>query len=64
MEIELILKVAGVGLLVTVTCQMLSKMGREEQSVYVSIAGIIIVFMTLILEVGDMIDSLRAIFGI
>ena len=64
MDIELILKVAGVGLLVTVTCQMLSKLGRDEQSVYVSVAGIIIVFMTILFEVGDMIETLRQIFGI
>ena len=64
MEVELILKVAGIGLLVTVTCQMLSKMGRDEQAVYVSVAGIIIVFMTLLLEVGNLIDSIRDIFGL
>ena len=64
MEIDLILRVAGIGLIVTVTCQMLTKLGRDEQSVYVSIAGMIIVFMTLLFEVGNMIEEIRGIFGI
>ena len=64
MDIGLILRVAGVGMLVTVVCQMLSKMGRDEQSVYVSIAGIIIVFMALLLQVSELIDTVRGIFGI
>ena len=64
MDIGLILRVAGVGMLVTVVCQMLSKMGRDEQSAYVSIAGIIIVFMTLLLKIGELVETLRGIFGI
>lgn len=62
--IGLILKVAGIGLLVTVTCQMLSKMGREEQSVYVSVAGMIIVFMMLLFEIENLIEAVRGIFNI
>ncbi len=63
MDIGLILRVAGVGLLVTVACQILSRAGREEQSMLVSIAGIIIVLTMLIGEIGALFGSIREVFG-
>ncbi|MBQ8863002.1 MAG: stage III sporulation protein AC, partial [Clostridia bacterium] len=48
MNIELILKVAGVGVLVTVAYQVLMKSGRDEQAMLVSVAGIIIVLFMLV----------------
>lgn len=64
MDIGLILKAAGVGMLVTVTCQILTRLGRDEHATYVSIAGIIIVLMMLIMEIGNLIDTVRGIFNI
>ncbi|MBQ1261113.1 MAG: stage III sporulation protein AC [Clostridia bacterium] len=64
MDIELILKVAGVGMVVTVVCQILSKLGRDEQSTYVSIAGIVVVLLLLIEEIASLISLLREVFGI
>ena len=48
MDISLVLKVSGIGILVSVVCQILSKSGRDDQAMFVSIAGIIIVLMLLI----------------
>ncbi len=64
MDISLILKVAGVGVLTTVTCQILSKMGKDEHATYVSIAGILVVLTVLMLELGNLIDTVRGIFDI
>ncbi len=64
MDVELILKVAGVGMIVAVVCQILSKAGREEQSTLVSITGIIIILIIIIGKIGELIDSLRGIFGL
>ncbi len=64
MDVDLILKVAGVGMIVAVVCQILSKAGREEQATLVSIAGIVIILLIIIDEVGTLLESLRRIFGL
>ena len=64
MDISLILRAAGIGLIVSVVCQILSKSGRDEQAMLVSIAGIIIVLLMLVRELGDLISSIRTVFGI
>ena len=64
MEISLILRVAGVGVIVTVICQMLSKAGRDEQAIYVSLAGIIVALMILVGELGELFETVKEVFGI
>ena len=64
MDVSLILKVAGCGLIVSVAYQVLSRSGRDEQAMLVSIAGIIIALMLLIGEFGELIGTIRRIFGI
>ncbi|MBR2342783.1 MAG: stage III sporulation protein AC [Clostridia bacterium] len=64
MDIELIMRVAGIGMIVTVTCQILSKAGREEQSTLVSITGIVIVLILLVEKIGVLFDTLRRVFGL
>lgn len=64
MEIELVLKVAGVGMIVTVICQILSKSGRDEQSTLVSIAGIVIVLLLIVDRIAMLITRLCEVFGL
>ena len=64
MDISLILKVAGIGILVAVSAQILSKYGREEQATFVGIAGIIVVLLMLVGERGQLFDALRDLFGL
>ena len=64
MNTELILKVAGVGLLVTVAHQILSKSGRDEQALFVTIAGIVIVLLMLVGVIGGLFDMIKGIFGL
>ena len=64
METALLLKVAGIGLLVTAACQVLSRSGRDEQAMLVSVAGVIIVMVLLVDQISTLIGSLRAVFGI
>ena len=64
MEVSLILKVAGVGVIVTVICQMLSKAGRDEQALYVSLAGIIACLMILVGELSELFETVKEVFGI
>ena len=64
MEVEFILKAAGIGLIVAVVCQVLSKSGRDEQATLVSITGIVVILLMIIGEIGKMIAEIRGIFGL
>ena len=64
MDISFILKIAGVGFIVTVICQTLGKAGRDEQATYVSIAGIIVVLMLLVSELAELFELIRDVFGL
>ena len=63
MDVSLVLKVAGVGMLVTVVAQILGKAGRDEQAMLVSIAGIILVLLLLVEELGALITQVRGVCG-
>ena len=56
MDIGIILKVAGVGILVSAASQILSKSGRDEQSTLVTIAGIVVVLIMLIGEIEKLFE--------
>ena len=64
MDVTLILKVGGVGFLVSVIYQVLSKSGREEQALLVSVSGIILVLLLLIGQLGELITAVRGVFGL
>ena len=64
MDVDLIMKVAGIGMIVAVVCQVLGKVGREEQATLVSITGIVIILVIIIDRIGEMLDSLKRIFGL
>ena len=63
MQIEIIFKIAGVGLIVAVLNQILIKSGKDDQAIMTSIAGLIVVIMMLAKELGTMIDLLKSTFG-
>ena len=63
MDISLILKITGIGILVSVACQILSKSGRVEQATMLSIAGIIIVMLMIIGELGNLFATLSTVFN-
>ena len=64
MDVTLILKVLGVGVLVAVSSQILSKSGKDEQAMLVTVAGVIVVMLMLVSRLGELIDTVRALFGI
>ena len=64
MEVDLILKVAGVGLIITVVCQVMSKAGKDEQANLVSLVGMVVILALIIERVGGLVSSLREIFGL
>ena len=64
MNIDLIFQVAGVGIVVAVLYQLLSRAGRDEQALMVTIAGLIAVLFIMTGEIGDLFDSIKQIFGL
>ena len=64
MDISLIIKVAGIGILVAIASQILSKSGRDEQAMFVTIAGIIVALMLLVTEIKELFDLVTSSFGI
>ena len=63
MEIGLILKIAGLGILISIVSSILSKSGRDEQAMLVTVAGIIVVMLMLVEEIGMLFESVQAVFG-
>ena len=63
LDIGIILKVAGVGIRVSAATQILSKSGRDEQSLLVTIAGIIVVLIMLIGEIEKLFELVCSVFG-
>jgi stage III sporulation protein AC len=64
MEIGLLLKIAGVGVLVSITSVILNKSGRDEQAMLVTVAGIVVVMLMLVGEIGALFDTVRSVFGV
>ncbi len=63
MDVSLILKIAGVGVLVSSASAILSKSGRDEQAMLVTIAGFIAVMLMLVGEIGQLFDTVQSVFG-
>lgn len=64
MDVDFILKVAGVGMIITVVCQIMSKAGRDEQSTMLSLAGTVIILIMIAERLGELIRMLKGVFGL
>ena len=64
MDVAILLKIAGVGLLIAVSYQILQRTGRDQQALLLSLAGIVFVLLILIGKIGDLLTEIRSIFGI
>lgn len=64
MEIDLIFKIAGIGIIVAVLDLLLKKSGRDEQALMVTIAGLIVVLGLIINQISELFDTIRAAFGL
>ena len=64
MDVDLIFQIAGVGIIVTVINQLLSRAGRDEQALLITIAGLVVVLFILTERIGELFDSVKLIFGL
>lgn len=64
MEVDFILKIAGIGIIVAILYQLLSKTGREEYATLTVIAGILVVVLMLIPQFSTLVDIIKSTFDI
>ncbi len=64
MNIEIVFKIAAVGLIIAVLNQVLSRSGREEYTMLTTLAGIVVVFMMVLPYVSELFAALRAVFDL
>ena len=64
MEIDLVFKIAAIGIIVSILNQVLTRSGRDEQATLVSITGIVIVLLMLVGQIGDLFRTVREVFGL
>ena len=62
MEIDLIFKIAAIGIIVSILNQVLSRSGREEQATMTTLAGLIVVLMMLAQKIADLFDLVKQLF--
>ena len=62
MDVSLILKIVGVGVLISASASILNKSGKDEQAMLVTVAGIVVVMLMLVGEIGELFDTVRAVF--
>ena len=62
MEIDLIFKIAAIGIIVSILNQVLSRSGREEQATMTSLAGLVVVLMMLAQKIADLFDLVKELF--
>ena len=64
MDIDLIFKVAAIGIIVSILNQVLSKSGREEQATMTTLTGLVVVLMMVVGEIAKLFETVKTVFGI
>ena len=63
MEIDLIFKIAAIGMIVSILNQVLSRSGRDEQATMTTLAGLVVVLIMLAKEIAELFDLVKDLFG-
>ncbi|MBE6857373.1 MAG: stage III sporulation protein AC [Ruminococcus sp.] len=64
MDIDLIFKIAGTGIIVSVLNLVLKRAEREEQAMLTTLAGLIVVLVVIVDEIGDLFEKIKTVFGL
>ena len=64
MNVDLIFRIAAIGILVAVLNQLLIRSGREEQAMMTTLAGLIVVLMMVVREIYTLFQTIKSIFGL
>ena len=63
MDVDLIFKIAAVGILVAVLNLLLSRSGRDEQALMTTLAGLVVVLMLVVRQIADLFGLIKELFG-
>ena len=64
MEVDMIFKIAAIGIIVAVLNQLLILSGREEQALLTTIMGLIVALMMIISQISTLFDTIKSVFGL
>lgn len=64
MDVDIIFRIAAIGIIVAVVNQILSKSGREEYTMIVTLAGLVIVLMMIIPDINELFRYIKSVFGL
>ena len=64
MDVDLIFKIAAIGIIVAVLNQVLIRSGREEQAMLTTLAGLIVVLSIIVVEISTLFETVKSVFGL
>ena len=64
MDVDLIFRIAAIGIIVSVLYQVLLRSGREEQAMLTALAGLIVVLTMVMYEISGLFDTVKEVFGL
>ncbi len=64
MDVDLIFKIAAIGIIVAVLNQLLIRSGREEQGMLITLAGLIVVLSMIVVQISDLFATVKSVFGL
>ena len=64
MDVDLIFKIAAIGIIVAVLNQLLVRSGREEPAMLTTLAGLIVVLSIVVVEISDLFTTVKSVFGL
>lgn len=62
MEVDLIFKIAAIGIVVAVIHRLLVQSGRDEQALMVTIAGLVVVMVIIVNQISELFDTVKSLF--
>ena len=64
MDVDFIFRVAGIGIVVAFLYLFLDRSGRQDQAMLTSLAGLIVVLIMVITEIGNLFETIKSVFGL
>ena len=64
MDVDLIFRIAAIGILIAVLNQLLIRSGREEQAMLTTLAGLVVVLFMVVQVIGDLFDTIKEVFDL
>ena len=64
MDVDLIFRIAAIGILVSVLNHVLSRSGRDEQATMTTLAGLVVVLVMVVQQISDLFDLVKNLFGL